>query len=235
MIYASIQHVLQLHRFAIVNGRGAQNQNDWFHQEYVRQGRRLQVRYFTLRRNAEKRMVQLELIGWVEGQDGRFIKRLGNGTFEDMTEAEKLEKVARLLGERPRTTTIIAAPPPQLPPLEIFVVAVRRDADSVASSSASEVPSQQPLTTGIGNTQSGPTDVDSFRLPTLIDDDALSFSLSSVTSSIMEIDNSTVNTFPMVMETLDDVSLYSLHTAPLRMVTYDDDDDNLSLLSLDGK
>ena len=235
MIYASIQHVFAFNRFAILNGRGGRNQNDWFHQAYVLKGRRLQARYFTLTRNAEKRMVQLELIGWVEGQGGAFIKRHDNGTFEDMTNPEKLEKVARLLGERPRMRNIIAAPPPQLPPLEIFVDAVHRDADSVASSSASEVPSQHPLTTGIGNTQSGRTDIDSYRVPTIIDDDALSFSLSSVASSIIEIDNSTVNTFPLVMETLDDASLYSLHSAPLRMVTYDDDDDALSLLSLDGE
>ena len=230
MIYTSIQHVLQLHRFAIFNGRGARNQNDWFHQEYVRQGRRLQVRYFTLRRNADKRMVQLELIGWVEGQGGRFIKRHDDGTFEDMTDAEKLEKVARLLGERPRNTTIIVAPPP-LPPLEIFVDTIRRDADSVASAR-----SQHPVTTAIHNAQ--PADVDSFRLPPMLNDDASSYALLSVTSSIMEIEISTVNTFPLVMETLDDVSLYSLHTAPLRMVTYDedeDDDDAISLLSLDGE
>ena len=174
---------------------------------------------------------------------GPVIIRTGTILFDETgtnmcanTNPEKLEKVARLLGERPRIRNIIAAPPPPLPPREIFVDTVRRDADSVASSSASEVSSQHPLTTSIGNAQSGRTDVDSFRVPTLIDDDALSFSLSSVASPMIEIDNPNVNTFPLVMETLDNVSLYSLHTAPLQMVTYDDDDvDALSLLSLDGE
>ncbi len=221
MIYSNKQHVLQLHPFAIFPGRGGRNQNDWFHQEYVREARRLQIRYFTLTRNSEKRTVQLELIGWVEGQVGRFIKRHDNGTFEDMSYAEKLEKVARLLGERPRMRNIFGAPP-QLPPLEIFIDTIRRDADSVASSSASEALSRHPLTTGIHNAQLTHADFDSFRLANMIDDDALSYALPSVASSMVDIDNFTVNSF------------YSLHSTPLRMVTYDDDDD-LSLLSFDGE
>ena len=72
----------------------------------------------------------------------------------------------------------------------------------------------------------------SFRLPTMIDDEAL----SSAASPMIEIDNPNLNIFPVNAETLDNASLYSLHTAPLRMVTYDDDDDDaLSLLLLDGK
>ena len=85
MIFASLEHVLQSIPLAVVNGRGGRNQHDRFYQELLNEARRLQTHYRIMQRNAEKRRVQLQLIGWVEVQGGAFVKR--NATEEGIPDA----------------------------------------------------------------------------------------------------------------------------------------------------
>ena len=200
MIFASLEHVLQSIPLAVVNGRGGRNQHDRFYQELLNEARRLQTHYRTMQKNAEKRRVQLQLIGWVEVQGGAFVKRNANGTFRCMNQTEKLKKVSQMLRQRPSTRNN-SIPPPSL----VIIDTVRDDAATVASDGIDNTAAVDSITVHAPPTL---TVVVSRDLPT--DDESMANSLSSEVSSwIEDMDESTVLTFPLEMSDNDDASLSS--------------------------
>lgn len=109
----SLNPLLSVTPKAIIPGPGARNQNYWFHQAFLDEKDRLQklFRYQILKKNRDKRNVQLELIGWVENQGGAFYKKNRDGTYQRMTLQEKLKKVATVLREKRKRTSVLDMPP----------------------------------------------------------------------------------------------------------------------------
>ena len=110
----------------------------------VQEVRRWQPYYFSLNGpgcNALKKEVQLLLIGWAETQGLVFVFRSEDGTFHEMSNEAKRDKVARLLGERPRVNNIAIPPPPPPPPL---MVDDDQDTESAASVRSANAPPSHP-------------------------------------------------------------------------------------------
>lgn len=118
-IFQSIHHVRQTYPSAIISGRGGGNQHDVDCQAFIAASQRLQPYYQTLRRRADKRLVQLQLIESMEQQGRVFIRRNDDATFQLMSDAEKLEKVQKRLYVRPSMRNTNVPPPLVLqPPME---------------------------------------------------------------------------------------------------------------------
>ena len=99
MIFPSIAAVLRVTPFAIFGGRGGRNQHSTFHQAFLDEKDRLRPQYVSSKTNAEKRLLQEELILWVLHQGGEFFKCNHNGTYEVMTQPEKIQKSSQALRE----------------------------------------------------------------------------------------------------------------------------------------
>ena len=90
----------QVTQFAIFGGRGGRNYHCPFHQAYLDERDRLRVQYLIAKTNAEKRLLQEQLVQWVYFQGGEFYIRNDRGSYDVMTKKEKLKKTAQALREK---------------------------------------------------------------------------------------------------------------------------------------
>lgn len=128
IIYPNIRAVLAATPRAVLPGRGGRNQHYWFHRSFLSEGDRLQYlfHYRVLRKHADKRLVQLDLIAWVENQGGAFYKRNRDGTYQQMTLAQKLQRVAAVLRD-----TRTRHPANARPMIEVNAVEVHPEFDDL--------------------------------------------------------------------------------------------------------
>lgn len=225
MIFLSIHHVLEAFPLAIISGRGGRNQHDPFYLEFLAAARERHARYQTLRRHAEKRSVQLELVTWVEEHGGVFIKRNQNGTFQVMTHAEILEKISKLLYVQPsRRQVNVSAPNSVLLDThtgEVVVVAHHNDATAKTGRHSSNTNphyknSDPPRPMNVADARLLPEET----ITEVVDHNTLDlFSLRSLPTILEDDDNESL------------VSWNSLLT--LEMLPYDDDDDMVFLSSVE--
>ena len=187
-----LQHISRVHngRVPIVSGRGVCTIS-LGNQLLVQEVRRWQPYYFSLHGpgcNALKKEVQLLLIGWAETQGLVFIFRSEDGTFHEMSNEAKRDKVARLLGERPRVNNIDIPPPPPSPPppQPPLMVIDDQDTESAASVSSTNAPPSH-------------TDINSQR--PFPDEDE-----SSIGTEALEVDTTTLQ----VLMNMDDDSVPSI-------------------------
>ena len=94
MTFLSTDAILQVTPFAIFGGRGARNQHSPFHQAFLDEKDRLRVQYLVAKTNAQKRILQEQLVQWVALQGGEFYVRNERGSYDVMTrkETSKLSK-----------------------------------------------------------------------------------------------------------------------------------------------
>lgn len=141
-------------------GRGARNQRDPFHQQYLDRKDELREQYVLCRTHQEKRHIQEMLLAWVEEMNGQFVEEhpLNKRAFQIVTDHTKLlKKVAQALREP------------------------RKIAHSPSAHAAIQVPSEEAqfsIPHPIDIVSSGPSGLDSFD-DNIVTDDEFDFDLEN--------------------------------------------------------
>ena len=104
--FDNIDALLQAIPNALVNGRGGRIQHNVFYNLWLDEADRLQPQYLqlrhaeTIRRNDQRRMLQIQLLNWVIDRDGDFYHCYADGTCRLMTDRERYKKAGQVLRQR---------------------------------------------------------------------------------------------------------------------------------------